>query len=84
MSSKTAESMRWHHDGRIDDGLLRHLADSLAWKSFDQKFPRFAGVPRNVRLGLASDGFNPFKIMITSYSTWPLYLSHTICPRGFV
>ncbi|KAL4289583.1 hypothetical protein GQ457_14G021380 [Hibiscus cannabinus] len=73
-ASKTAESMRWHHDGRTDDGLLRHPADSLAWKSFDQKFPRFAGDPRNVRLGLASDGFNPFKIMSTSYSTWPVVL----------
>ncbi|KAL4281757.1 hypothetical protein GQ457_03G020570 [Hibiscus cannabinus] len=74
MSSKTAESMRWHHDGRTDDGLLRHPADCLAWKSFDQKYPGFAGDPRNVRLGLASDGFNPFKIMSTSYSTWPVVL----------
>ncbi|GMI98864.1 hypothetical protein HRI_003555700 [Hibiscus trionum] len=74
MSSKTAESMRWHHDGRTNDGFFRHPANSLAWKSFDQKFPNFAGDPRNVRLGLASDGFNPFKIMSTSYSTWPVLL----------
>ncbi|XP_040946010.1 uncharacterized protein [Gossypium hirsutum] len=32
MSSKTAESMTWYHEGRTDDGLLRHPADSLAWK----------------------------------------------------
>ncbi|KAG8483202.1 hypothetical protein CXB51_022201 [Gossypium anomalum] len=74
MSSKTAESMRWHNDQRTDDGLLRHPADSLAWKSFDSKFPSFASDPRNVRLGLAADGFNPFKIMSTSYSTWPVVL----------
>ncbi|KAG8472230.1 hypothetical protein CXB51_034470 [Gossypium anomalum] len=73
MSSKTAESMRWHNDQRTDDGLLRHPADSLAWKSFDSKFPSFSD-PRNVRLGLAADGFNPFKIMSTSYSTWPVVL----------
>ncbi|KAL4295324.1 hypothetical protein GQ457_12G009890 [Hibiscus cannabinus] len=54
MSSKTAESMRWHHDGRTDDGLLRHPADSLAWKSFDQKFPRFAGDPRNQLVAFVS------------------------------
>ncbi|KAG8498371.1 hypothetical protein CXB51_007038 [Gossypium anomalum] len=71
---KTAESMRWHNDQRTDDGLLRHPADSLAWKSFDSKFPSFASDPRNVRLGLAADGFNPFKIMSTSYSTWPVVL----------
>ncbi|KAG8491840.1 hypothetical protein CXB51_015115 [Gossypium anomalum] len=74
MSSKTAESMRWHNDQRTDDGLLRHPADSLAWKSFDSKFLSFASDPRNVRPGLAADGFNPFKIMSTSYSTWPVVL----------
>ncbi|KAG8482791.1 hypothetical protein CXB51_024455 [Gossypium anomalum] len=74
MSSKTVEFMTWHHDQRTDDGLLRHPADSLAWKSFDNKFPSFASDPRSVRLGLASDGFNPFKIMSTSYSTWPVVL----------
>ncbi|KAG8489497.1 hypothetical protein CXB51_017521 [Gossypium anomalum] len=74
MSSKTAESMRWRHDQRIDDGLLRHPTDSLAWKSFDSKFPRFASNPRNVRLGHEYDGFNPFKIMSTPYCTWPVVL----------
>ncbi|KAG8472735.1 hypothetical protein CXB51_034590 [Gossypium anomalum] len=69
-----SESMRWHHDQRIDDGLLRHPTDSLSWKSFDSKFPSFATDPRNVRLRLASDGFNPYKIMSTSYSTWPVVL----------
>ncbi|KAG8483258.1 hypothetical protein CXB51_022273 [Gossypium anomalum] len=74
MSSKIVEFMTWHHDQRTDDGLLRHPADSLAWKSFDNKFPSFASDPRSVRLGLASHGFNPFKIMSTSYSTWPVVL----------
>ncbi|KAK5811973.1 hypothetical protein PVK06_027366 [Gossypium arboreum] len=74
MSSKTAEFMTWHHDQRTDDGLLRHPTDSLAWKSLDNKFLSFASDPRSVRLGLASDGFNPFKIMSTSYSTWPVVL----------
>ncbi|KAG8478320.1 hypothetical protein CXB51_027994 [Gossypium anomalum] len=68
MSSKTVESMTCHHDQRTDDGLLRHLADSLGWKSFDSKFPSFASDPRSVRLGLTSDGFSPYKIMRTSYT----------------
>ncbi|KAK5845753.1 hypothetical protein PVK06_001969 [Gossypium arboreum] len=74
MSSKTVEFMTWHHDQRTDNGLLRHPADSFAWKSFDNKFPSLASDPRSVRLGLASDGFNPFKIMSTSYSTWPVVI----------
>ncbi|KAG8498727.1 hypothetical protein CXB51_005091 [Gossypium anomalum] len=55
MSSKTVEFMTWHHDQRTDDGLLRHPADSLAWKSFNNKFPSFASDPRNVRLAIFFD-----------------------------
>ncbi|GLU06513.1 hypothetical protein SLE2022_235410 [Rubroshorea leprosula] len=74
MSSKTASLMRWHDEERTKDGLIRHPADSLAWKHFDEKYPDFAVDPRNLRLGLASDGFNPFKSMNVTYSTWPVIL----------
>ena len=40
----------------------------------DQHYPLFGADPRNVRLGLASDGFNPFSAMSISYSTWPVVL----------
>ncbi|XP_039134228.1 uncharacterized protein LOC120271620 [Dioscorea cayenensis subsp. rotundata] len=74
MSSKTSNDMTWHADGRTNDGRLRHPADAEAWKAFDARFPDFASDPRNVRLGLSSDGFNPFKVLSTSYSTWPVVL----------
>ncbi|KAH7848072.1 hypothetical protein Vadar_033521 [Vaccinium darrowii] len=67
--------MTWHKDKRIEEeGVMRHPADSLAWKEFDRKHESFASDPRNVRLGLASDGFNPFGNMSTSYSVWPVIL----------
>nr|XP_027071665.1 uncharacterized protein LOC113696453 [Coffea arabica] len=56
---------------RIKDRKLRHPTDSLAWKHFNDWHPSFASDPRNVRLGLAADGFNPFKAMNNKYSTWP-------------
>ena len=56
MSAKTASHMKWHVDGRMEDEMMRHPADSLAWKNFDNVHPSFALEPRNVRLGLASDG----------------------------
>ncbi|XP_071930153.1 uncharacterized protein [Coffea arabica] len=74
MSSKTASLMRWHEEERIKDGKLRHPADSLAWKHFNDRHPSFASDPRNVRVGLAADGFNPFKAMNNKYSTWPVIL----------
>lgn len=75
MSTKTAEEMRWHHQQRIpEENILTHQADSLLWKDFDLKHPYFASDPRNIRLGLATDGFNPFGNLSTSYSMWPLML----------
>ncbi|XP_028101245.1 uncharacterized protein LOC114300576 [Camellia sinensis] len=68
MSRKRAE------EKRLDDGVLRHPADSDEWKEFDTQHPEFALEPRNVRLGLATDGFNPFGNMNNSYSLWPVVL----------
>ena len=73
-SSHTASLMKWHTEDRIDDGVQRHPADSRAWKSFDECNPSFASDSRNVRLGLASDGFNPFGNMSVAHSTWPVVL----------
>jgi hypothetical protein len=66
--------MRWHDEERIQDGLLRHPADSPLWKDFDQKHRVFASDSRNIRLALATDGFNPFRSMNVSYSIWPVIL----------
>lgn len=74
VSPKTATDVRWHDEGRIKDGLLRHPADSPAWKHFDCMHPEFAKDSRNIRLALASDGFNPFRSMNCSYSIWPVVL----------
>ncbi|KAK6789635.1 hypothetical protein RDI58_013435 [Solanum bulbocastanum] len=57
MSTKTSTLMTWHKDKIFDDGIMRHPADSMAWKSFDELHPSFAVEPYNVRLGVASDGF---------------------------
>ncbi|XP_039123295.1 uncharacterized protein LOC120259901 [Dioscorea cayenensis subsp. rotundata] len=74
MSSRTSGDMTWHVDGRTKNGCLRHPADAEAWKMFDTRYPDFAFDPRNIRLGLSFDGFNPFKLLSTSYSTWPVVL----------
>ncbi|WMV49176.1 hypothetical protein MTR67_042561 [Solanum verrucosum] len=72
MSSKTAESLRWHDEQRSKDGKLRHPADGQTWKEFDNMHQEFAKDSRNLRLGLASDGFNPFRTMSISHNTWPV------------
>ncbi|XP_050387917.1 uncharacterized protein LOC126804334 [Argentina anserina] len=74
MSRHTSSEMRWHGERRVDDDTLRHPADGEAWKTFDRSFPDFAADVRNVRLGLATDGFNPFGSMSLAHSTWPVIL----------
>lgn len=74
MSSKMAKLMRWHAEERTDDGVFRHPVDSLAWKDFDHWNIDFSNDCRSVRLGLASDGFNPFRTMNIVHSTWPVVL----------
>ncbi|XXG62332.1 hypothetical protein AAC387_Pa05g0709 [Persea americana] len=74
MSSIACTYMRWHKEKRVDDGVLRHPVDGEPWKDFDRQYPEFARDARNVRLGLATDGFNPFGNMSNSYSLWPVIL----------
>ncbi|XP_060182289.1 uncharacterized protein LOC132611948 [Lycium barbarum] len=74
MCPETSVAMRWHDNERPNDGNIRHPADGEAWKDFDSLHPDFSRDPRNVRLGLSTDGFNPFRTMSISHSTWPVML----------
>ncbi|CAL9030086.1 unnamed protein product [Prunus brigantina] len=73
MSTHTSTDMRWHKEKRVDDDVMRHPADGEAWKEFNRTFPDFAADPRNVRLGLATDGFNPYGVLNQHHSTWPIF-----------
>ena len=66
MSPKSAEHMRWHDRDRVKDGKLRHPADAIAWREFHALYADFAFDPR--------DGFNPYRLMNTTYSIWPIVL----------
>lgn len=66
--------MRWHHENASNDGQMRHPVDSPAWKTIDDKWPSFSSEPRNVRLAMAVDGFNPFGDLSSTYSVWPVVL----------
>lgn len=72
--SEKAEQLTWHHTHKSQDGKMRHPVDSLAWKKVDSKWPSFAKDPRNLRLGLSADGFNPFGDRNSQYSCWPVTL----------
>jgi len=72
MSLETANHMKWHFNGRVKEGLLRHLANSETWKLFDSEYIEYSSEPRNVRLGLAANGFNPYGNISSIHGTWPI------------
>ncbi|KAM3397863.1 hypothetical protein P3S68_001377 [Capsicum galapagoense] len=71
-SHTTAADMRWHHEHKKENGVMHHPSDSEAWKHFNESHPFFAAELRNVRLGLCTDGFQPFSQSGRKYSSWPV------------
>jgi hypothetical protein len=66
--------MRWHKEGICEnDGVMGHPSDVKAWKVLDRFDADFASDARNVRFGLATDGFDPFSTNSTPYSYWPVF-----------
>ncbi|GKC03639.1 hypothetical protein Tco_0995249 [Tanacetum coccineum] len=75
-SSHTAKEMTWHATGKCTKpSKMQHPVDGRAWKNFNTQYPDFVADPRNVRLGLAVDGFNPFGNLSQSYSMWLVILT---------
>ncbi|KAM3282950.1 hypothetical protein P3S67_026595 [Capsicum chacoense] len=75
MEKEMAKKMRWHKEENIEEGFMRHPFDSIEWKYLDERYPTFSTELRNVRLGLASDGFQPNGNMSSNYSIWPVVLA---------
>lgn len=65
--------MRWHASS-VDE-VMRHPAHSLAWKHLDHTYPDFAQETRNIRLGLSTDGFQPFGQSGKQYTYWPVIVT---------
>ncbi|XP_048604928.1 uncharacterized protein LOC125582331 [Brassica napus] len=80
-SKKTASAMRWHAEHQAKEGEMCHPLDAADWKYFQDQHPRFAEEPRNVYLGLCTDGFNPFG-MSNNHSLWPVIMTPYNLPPG--
>ncbi|XP_052621646.1 uncharacterized protein LOC128127243 [Lactuca sativa] len=75
LTKKTAKQMTRHYEHQTELGLMVHPSDGEAWKHFDLMHQEFSSEPRNVRLGLCTDGFSPNNSNTTPYSCWPVFLS---------
>ena len=73
-NAKDAKNLTCHKNGRLDDGKLRHPADSPQWRFIDDKFENFKKEERNLRLALSTDGMNAFGSLSSTHNTWPVIL----------
>ena len=64
-----ANDLTWHTNGRKCDEMLHHLVDSSQWKNIDCLYPYFGKEARNLRLGLPSDGMNPYGSLRTQHNS---------------
>nr|CAH65919.1 OSIGBa0102O13.10 [Oryza sativa] len=54
------------------DGQLTKKRIPTKWRNIDRKFKDFGKDARNIRFGLSTDGMNPFGVMSSGHSTWPV------------
>ncbi|TVU49921.1 hypothetical protein EJB05_01263, partial [Eragrostis curvula] len=73
MTEETAKQMTWHKKGvRYHPENRVHPADGESWTHFDRIHHKKADEARNVRVALATDGFNPYGMGDAPYTCWPV------------
>ena len=79
MTEESAKQMTCHKNGkRYNPDKMVHASDGEAWKHFDDIHREKAKEARNVRVALATDGFNPYGMTACRVE---LFLSPALCKR---
>ena len=75
MTKESAKQMTWHKNGKwYNPDKMVHPSDGEAWIRFNDKHRDKADEARNVRVALATDGFNPYGMMAAPYTCWPIFV----------
>jgi hypothetical protein len=82
--TRLAELNKWHTSRKDISGIMESLPDSKAWKHVNALYPEFASEERNIRLGMALDGVNPYSNQSLSHSTWPVILLNYNLPPWLI
>ena len=76
------KQMTWHKNGKwYNPDKMVHPSNGEAWIRFNDKHHDKADEARNVRVVLATDGFNPYGMMVAHTHVGPSSLSPLISPR---
>jgi hypothetical protein len=75
MTEESPKQMTWHKNiKRYNPDKMVHTSDGEAWKHFDAIHREKAEEARNVRVALATDGFNPYGMSVALYTCWPVFV----------
>jgi hypothetical protein len=89
-SKKLSKLNMWHHFHKSLDGKMRHTADSPQWKFVHTELEpergnlAFGQDPRDIHLGLALDGVNPFSEKRSTQSLTPIIMFNYNLPPWMV
>jgi hypothetical protein len=82
MTEESAKQMTWHKNGkRYNPNKMVHAFDGEAWKHLNAIHRKKAEEARNVRVALATDGFNPYGMGAAPYTCWPVFVIPINLPR---
>ena len=89
-SKKLSKLNVWHYFNKSVDGKMRHTADSPQWNFVNTEFEPEAGNdmfgrdPRDIHLGLALDGMNPYSEKRSTHSLTPVIMFNYNLPPWMV
>ena len=81
---RLAELKKWHANQKKEGINVECVPKSKAWKHIESLDANFTHEHRNIRLGMALDGVNPFGNQSLSHSTWPVLLVNYNLPPWLV
>jgi hypothetical protein len=75
MTEESMKQMTWHKNGKqYNPDKMVHASDGEASKHFDALHREKAEEARNVRVALATDGFNLYGMSIAPYTCWLMFV----------
>jgi hypothetical protein len=89
-SKKLSKLNMWHHFHKSTDGKMRHTADSPQWQFVHTQLEPEAGNnmfgqdPRDIHLGLALDGMNPYSEKRSTTNLTPVIMFNYNLPPWMV
>ena len=89
-SKKLSKLTVWHHFHKSEDGKMRHTADSPQWNFVHTELEpeagndKFGKDPRDIHLGLALDGMNPYSEKRSTQSLTPVIMFNYNLPPWMV